>query len=183
MTQPALSLPAADLAEALIACPSVTPATGMVFDCLADMLGPLGYTIHRAVSGEAPDGPVENLFAIRKGPAGRGSDGKRSAAGEGRRERSSLRRGRPERGGGDEAVEAAFVADADQAVPEPSESRAARPPRAPRERPEAAPRREERSAKPAARPRNAPRNSSDDNDSAVVGLGDHVPAFLMRAPR
>ena len=119
----------------------------------------------------------------RKGPAGRGSDGKRSAAGEGRRERSSLRRGRPERSGGDEAVEAAFVADADQAVPEPSESRAARPPRAPRERPEAAPRREERSAKPAARPRNAPRNSSDDNDSAVVGLGDHVPAFLMRAPR
>ncbi len=70
MTQPALSLPAADLAEALIACPSVTPATGMVFDCLADMLGPLGFTIHRAVSGEAPDGPVENLFAIRKGPAG-----------------------------------------------------------------------------------------------------------------
>jgi succinyl-diaminopimelate desuccinylase len=60
----------AELAEALIACPSVTPATGMVFDCLSDMLEPLGFTLHRAVSGEAPDGPVENLFAIRQGPAG-----------------------------------------------------------------------------------------------------------------
>jgi len=60
----------AELAEALIACPSVTPATGMVFDCLADMLEPLGFTVHRAVSGEAPDGPVENLFAVRHGPAG-----------------------------------------------------------------------------------------------------------------
>lgn len=65
------SLPdAAELAEALIACPSVTPASGMVFDCLADMLEALGFTIHRAVSGEPPDGPVENLFAIRHGPAG-----------------------------------------------------------------------------------------------------------------
>lgn len=61
---------AADLAEALIACPSVTPASGMVFDCLSDMLEPLGFIVHRAVSGEAPDGPVENLFAIRHGPEG-----------------------------------------------------------------------------------------------------------------
>jgi succinyl-diaminopimelate desuccinylase len=60
----------ADLAEALIACPSVTPASGMVFDCLAAMLEPLGFAIHRAVTGEPPDGPVENLFAIRLGPAG-----------------------------------------------------------------------------------------------------------------
>jgi len=57
-------------AEALIACPSVTPATGMVFDCLEQQLLPLGFEVHRALSGEAPDGPVENLFAIRKGPAG-----------------------------------------------------------------------------------------------------------------
>jgi succinyl-diaminopimelate desuccinylase len=65
------SLPdVADLAEALIACPSVTPASGMVFDCLAAMLEPLGFAIHRAVTGEPPDGPVENLFAIRRGPAG-----------------------------------------------------------------------------------------------------------------
>ena len=60
----------ADLAEALIAAPSVTPATGMVFDVLEEMLAPLGFTVHRAVTGEAPDGPVENLFAIRHGPAG-----------------------------------------------------------------------------------------------------------------
>jgi succinyl-diaminopimelate desuccinylase len=71
MTAPTLSqADAAALAEALIACPSVTPATGMVFDCLADMLAPMGFAIHRAVSGGAPDGPVENLFAIRHGPAG-----------------------------------------------------------------------------------------------------------------
>jgi succinyl-diaminopimelate desuccinylase len=57
-----------DLAEALIACPSVTPAAGLVFDCLEAQLVPLGFDVHRALSGEAPDGPVENLFAIRRGP-------------------------------------------------------------------------------------------------------------------
>ncbi|MGF7154498.1 succinyl-diaminopimelate desuccinylase [Novosphingobium gossypii] len=61
---------AADLAEALIACPSVTPATGMVFDCLEGQLAPLGFEVTRFLAGEAPDGPVENLFAIRRGPAG-----------------------------------------------------------------------------------------------------------------
>jgi succinyl-diaminopimelate desuccinylase len=59
-----------ELAEALIACPSVTPATGLVFDCLEEMLTPLGFDIFRQVVGEAPDGPVENLFALRKGPEG-----------------------------------------------------------------------------------------------------------------
>ncbi|HNJ47193.1 MAG TPA: succinyl-diaminopimelate desuccinylase [Novosphingobium sp.] len=59
-----------DLAEALIACPSVTPAAGLVFDCLEAHLAPLGFTVHRFISGEAPDGPVENLFAIRAGPEG-----------------------------------------------------------------------------------------------------------------
>jgi succinyl-diaminopimelate desuccinylase len=66
-------LPPADvasLAEALIACPSVTPAQGMVFDCLEGMLAPLGFDVHRFVVGEAPDGPVENLFACRRGPEG-----------------------------------------------------------------------------------------------------------------
>ena len=58
------------LTEALIACPSVTPATGTVFDCLEAALRPLGFDVHRAISGEEPDGPVENLFAIRQGPAG-----------------------------------------------------------------------------------------------------------------
>lgn len=60
----------AELTEALIACPSVTPAAGLVFDCLEAALKPLGFDVHRAISGEPPDGPVENLFAIRKGPAG-----------------------------------------------------------------------------------------------------------------
>ncbi len=59
-----------NLAQALIACPSVTPAAGLVFDCLEGQLTPLGFTIHRFHAGEAPDGPVENLFAIRHGPAG-----------------------------------------------------------------------------------------------------------------
>jgi succinyl-diaminopimelate desuccinylase len=58
------------LAEALIACPSVTPATGAVFDRLEEMLSPLGFAIHRFIKGEPPAGPVENLFAIRKGPPG-----------------------------------------------------------------------------------------------------------------
>ena len=58
------------LAEALIACPSVTPATGLVFDCLEAQLVPLGFAIDRFVTGEAPEGPVENLLAIRQGPSG-----------------------------------------------------------------------------------------------------------------
>jgi succinyl-diaminopimelate desuccinylase len=61
----------AELAEALIACPSVTPAAGLVFDCLEQMLAPFGFVMHRFVAGEPPDGPVENLFAIRQGPAGK----------------------------------------------------------------------------------------------------------------
>jgi len=60
----------ADLAEALMACPSVTPATGSVFDSLEEMLRPMGFAIDRRLTGEAPDGPVENLFAIRHGPEG-----------------------------------------------------------------------------------------------------------------
>jgi succinyl-diaminopimelate desuccinylase len=59
-----------DLTEALIACPSVTPAAGLVFDCLEAQLAPLGFDVHRALTGQAPEGPVENLFAIRRGPPG-----------------------------------------------------------------------------------------------------------------
>ncbi|BEU99256.1 succinyl-diaminopimelate desuccinylase [Novosphingobium olei] len=58
------------LAERLIDCESVTPATGEVFACLEAMLVPLGFAVHRFVAGEPPEGPVENLFAVRKGPAG-----------------------------------------------------------------------------------------------------------------
>ena len=54
-----------DLAARLIACPSVTPARGAVFDVLEAALTPLGFTVHRFTAGEAPDGPVENLFATR----------------------------------------------------------------------------------------------------------------------
>lgn len=58
------------LAERLIACPSVTPARGAVFDALETMLLPLGFTVDRFVTGEAPDGPVENLLAWRTTGAG-----------------------------------------------------------------------------------------------------------------
>jgi succinyl-diaminopimelate desuccinylase len=59
------------LAEALIAAPSVTPATGAVFDALDSALAEAGFTVERFVDGEAPDGPVENLLAIRTNGAGR----------------------------------------------------------------------------------------------------------------
>jgi succinyl-diaminopimelate desuccinylase len=58
------------LAEALIACPSVTPAEGLVFDCLEAQLKPLGFAVHRFTARESADGPVENLFAVRRGPEG-----------------------------------------------------------------------------------------------------------------
>ncbi|HUQ12767.1 MAG TPA: succinyl-diaminopimelate desuccinylase [Novosphingobium sp.] len=59
-----------ELAERLIEAPSVTPAAGLVFDALDAMLRPLGFAVTRFHAGEPPDGPVENLFAVRRGPAG-----------------------------------------------------------------------------------------------------------------
>jgi succinyl-diaminopimelate desuccinylase len=56
-----------DLASRLIACPSVTPASGKVFDLLESALAGIGFAVHRFVLGEAPDGPVENLVATRGG--------------------------------------------------------------------------------------------------------------------
>ena len=60
-----------DLAKRLIAAPSVTPATGAVFDEMQAMLEPLGFAVHRFTRGDGPAGsdeaPVENLFAIRRG--------------------------------------------------------------------------------------------------------------------
>jgi succinyl-diaminopimelate desuccinylase len=53
------------LAQALIRCPSVTPARGEVFDVLESALTPLGFTTHRWIMGEPPDGPTENMVAIR----------------------------------------------------------------------------------------------------------------------
>ena len=64
----------AELARALMAAPSVTPATGAVFDVLEAQLAPLGFAVHRFVRGEGeagtPEAPVENLFAVRRGPEG-----------------------------------------------------------------------------------------------------------------
>jgi len=53
------------LAQQLIRCDSVTPARGEVFDVMEAALTPLGFTVHRWVMGEPPDGPTENMVAIR----------------------------------------------------------------------------------------------------------------------
>lgn len=54
-----------ELTKALIGAESVTPARGTVFDVLERALTPLGFRVERFVEGEAPDGPVENLLAVR----------------------------------------------------------------------------------------------------------------------
>ena len=63
-----------DFAKRLIAAPSVTPATGAVFDAMEEMLAPLGFTVTRFMRGEgeagSPEAPVENLYAVRRGPPG-----------------------------------------------------------------------------------------------------------------
>lgn len=64
---------ALDYARTLIACESVTPASGAVFGALETMLVPLGFTVERFISGQddgnpAHGGPVENLFAVREAP-------------------------------------------------------------------------------------------------------------------
>ncbi|MBC7519798.1 MAG: succinyl-diaminopimelate desuccinylase [Sandarakinorhabdus sp.] len=51
------------LAQALIRCASVTPADAGAQDVLAAALAGLGFEIHRLRLGDAPDGPIENLFA------------------------------------------------------------------------------------------------------------------------
>jgi succinyl-diaminopimelate desuccinylase len=53
------------LASLLIACPSVTPEDGGALDVVAAALEPIGFSVHSFVTGEAPDGPVRNLFASR----------------------------------------------------------------------------------------------------------------------
>ena len=66
---------ALELAKQLMACPSITPATGAVFDAMEAMLMPLGFEVHRFIAGDRKEdeglgGAVENLFAIRQGAAG-----------------------------------------------------------------------------------------------------------------
>jgi succinyl-diaminopimelate desuccinylase len=51
------------LAQALIRCPSVTPADAGAMGVLARALEDLGFTCHCLTLGNPPDGPVENLFA------------------------------------------------------------------------------------------------------------------------
>jgi succinyl-diaminopimelate desuccinylase len=58
------------LTRALIAAPSVTPATGEVFDVLHRALAEAGFAVERFVDGAVPDGPVENLLATRSNGAG-----------------------------------------------------------------------------------------------------------------
>ena len=59
------SIDPVEFARQLIACPSITPASGEVFDLMGRELRPLGFEVHRFVLGEAPDGPTENMVAIR----------------------------------------------------------------------------------------------------------------------
>ncbi len=71
---PHISSPLA-LAKALIACHSVTPATGSVFDTAQSMLELLGFDVDRFLSGAEDDNPdhgapVENMFAIRRPASG-----------------------------------------------------------------------------------------------------------------
>ena len=53
------------LASRLIACPSVTPKEAGALTILGEALQDIGFEVHRFLSGQGPDGPVENLFASR----------------------------------------------------------------------------------------------------------------------
>lgn len=53
------------LACELIRCPSETPAHGAIFDILDRAVTSLGFTVHRWIMGTPPDGPTENMVAIR----------------------------------------------------------------------------------------------------------------------
>ena len=58
--------PAADtlgLAQDLIRCASVTPTDDGAQAVLAAALAALGFSVHHLRLGEAPDGPIDNLFA------------------------------------------------------------------------------------------------------------------------
>ncbi len=54
-----------ELASQLIACPSVTPREAGTLTVLGNALEAIGFTVHRFISGSAPDGPVENMVAQR----------------------------------------------------------------------------------------------------------------------
>lgn len=116
----------------------------------------------------------------RKKSASNKPDGK-----DGRRERSSLRRGRPERGAvPDEPATGETVSREDRHRASPNSS--ARSARTDSARPAAAPSPGSRSAKSVAggqSVRDGKAGETVGEDAAVVGLGDHVPAFLLRSMR
>jgi len=58
------------LTQALIRCPSVTPADEGALDLLERALAGLGFTCTRLPFGHPPDGPVDNLFATLAGAPG-----------------------------------------------------------------------------------------------------------------
>ena len=60
-----MTIDAVELTRRLIACPSVTPLEAGTLDILESELRAIGFDVHRFTTGEAPDGPVENLFAMR----------------------------------------------------------------------------------------------------------------------
>jgi succinyl-diaminopimelate desuccinylase len=57
------AIDAVALARALIHCPSVTPRDEGAQTVLAEALESIGFRVWRHVWGDAPDGPVHNLFA------------------------------------------------------------------------------------------------------------------------
>lgn len=61
---------AVDLAQALIRCPSVTPADAGALDLLAAELGKIGFACHRVRFEEPGSAPIENLYA-RLGTGGK----------------------------------------------------------------------------------------------------------------
>jgi succinyl-diaminopimelate desuccinylase len=52
-----------ELAQALVRCPSVTPAEGGALTLLESVLGPAGFTCHRLIMKEPGTADVENLYA------------------------------------------------------------------------------------------------------------------------
>lgn len=56
------------LAQALIRCPSVTPAEGGALDLLQATLEPLGFACTRLPFEDTGSAPVDNLYARRDGP-------------------------------------------------------------------------------------------------------------------
>lgn len=63
MSECASSFDSVALAQELIRCPSVTPADAGALDIVERELKSLGFSTWRLPFGEAPDGPVDNLYA------------------------------------------------------------------------------------------------------------------------